>query len=527
MGTSGRGVPRIPQPDETNVTSTAMPLLRLLPAWLCAVLALHIIGAKLATAYAAPLPLSVHAALDAAGLPADALALAVLPVEGRFPRWLVQAERPMQPGSTMKLVTTAVALDLLGPNHRGSTELLSTADVRDGVLQGDLVLRGGADPELGLPQLWALLGELRRLGVREIAGDVLIDRTLFQPPRADIGLPPFDEAPEFPYNGIPDALQLDANLLEVELESDASGRVRARAWPPLPALEVDANAMVPSARPCADWDEDWQSPPEVSASAGVLRVALRGGFPPACSQRVRLHLLDRLALNERQVRWVWQTMGGTWSGRAREAETPAQARLLARRQSRPWGEVLRTLNKRSDNPLTRLLYLQLGVPAMAQAPERTTADRSADRVRQWFADHGIDTGGLVLDNGSGLSRSERITPLQLARLLQVAWQGRHAPDLLMSLPVAGTDGTMRNRLKQGPASGWARLKTGTLRNAVALAGYVRDTQGHWWVMAAMVNHDEASRTGRPVLDALAEEVARRGARLVSHHDGIWPYGTEP
>jgi D-alanyl-D-alanine carboxypeptidase/D-alanyl-D-alanine-endopeptidase (penicillin-binding protein 4) len=527
MGKSGRGLPRIPRSDETDVTSSPLPLLRLLPPWLCAVLALYITSATAAAAGASSLPPSVRTTLDAVGLPPDALALAVLPVDGRFPRWLVQAERPMQPGSTMKLVTTAVALDLLGPNHRGSTELLGTADVRDGVLQGDLILRGGADPELGLPQLWALLGELRRQGVREIAGDVLIDRTLFRPARADVGLPPFDEAPEFPYNGIPDALQLDANLLEVELQSDGDGRVRASPWPPLPGVEIDASAMVPSARRCADWDEDWQSPPEVSESAGVLRVTLRGGFPVACSQRARLHLLERLALNERQVRWVWQTMGGVWTGRARESETPPQARLLARRQSRPWGEVLRTLNKHSDNPLTRLLYLQLGVPAMAQAPQRNTADLSADRVRQWFTDHGIDTAGLVLDNGSGLSRSERITPLQLARLLQVAWRGPHAPDLLMSLPVAGTDGTMRNRLKQGPATGWARLKTGTLRNAVALAGYVRDTEGHWWVMAAMVNHDEASRKGRPVLDALAEEVARHGARLGPRPASVGPHGEGP
>ena len=221
MGKSGRGLPRIPRSDETDVTSSPLPLLRLLPPWLCAVLALYITCATAAAAGASSLPPSVRTTLDAVGLPPDALALAVLPVDGRFPRWLVQAERPMQPGSTMKLVTTAVALDLLGPNHRGSTELLGTADVRDGALQGDLILRGGADPELGLPQLWALLGELRRQGVREIAGDVLIDRTLFRPARADVGLPPFDEAPEFPYNGIPDALQLDANLLDDILQIGA------------------------------------------------------------------------------------------------------------------------------------------------------------------------------------------------------------------------------------------------------------------------------------------------------------------
>jgi D-alanyl-D-alanine carboxypeptidase/D-alanyl-D-alanine-endopeptidase (penicillin-binding protein 4) len=188
---------------------------------------------------------------------------------------------------------------------------------------------------------------------------------------------------------------------------------------------------------------------------------------------------------------------------------PIDSRLLVRRQSRHWGEVLRPLNKTSDNALTRMLYLNLGVPAMAVHPTQTTAELAAQAVQRWFEAQGIDAQGLVMDNGSGLSRSERISPLQMARMLQVAHAAPYASDLMMSLPTVGVDGSMRNRLKQSPATAWSRLKTGTLRNVVALAGYVPDPQGQLWAVALMINHERANR-GRPVLDALVDHWAREG-----------------
>ena len=511
------------------------------------------------------LPAAVAEALQRAKVPADALAAVVLPLTRPGPRWQYQADRPMQPGSTIKLVTSIVALDLLGPNHRGFTELLTAAPQqgeRGEVLAGDLVLRGGADPELGLPQLWAMLAELRHgAGIREIAGDIVIDRTLFRPHRPELGVPPFDEQPEFPYNMIPDALQLGGNLLAIELTSQDPARpneISARAVPPLPGLLIDASAMRLTDRACKDWDDDWLSPPLVDEpEPGTLRVRLRGGFPKACTQRQDLQLIDRLALAERQLRWLWQGLGGEWRGVAREATmpliapvspaaaaaaaaasapgqpapqagantlapgvawagtaaaTPPGVRLLARHVARPWGEVLRTTNKQSDNAFTRLLFLELGLAGMADEPGTTTAALADRAVRRWLVDHDIGSAGLVLDNGSGLSRSERVTPRQLALMLKAAQQGRWGPELLMSLPVAGVDGTMRRRLTTSPAAGTARLKTGTLRNVTGLAGYVTDPQGRAWAFAAMVNHDNAA-AARPALDALADWVARGGMAL--------------
>lgn len=478
------------------------------------------------------LPPPVLAAMQQADLPPDAMAVALLPVAARWPTWLRQADRPMQPASTMKLVTSVVALDRLGPNHRGFTELRSAAPLEGDVLRGDLVLRGGADPELGLPQLWALLLELRHQGLREIAGDIVLDRHLFHPARTDIGLPPFDEQPEFPYNVIPDALHLNGSLMTVELSSPG-GRIAATLLPPLPGIVLDTSAMTTSTRPCKDWDEDWISPPQVSQADGVIRIGLRGGFPPDCTQRQALQLMDRDLQAEAQLRWLWRQLGGSWSGRLRAADGPtlATTRLLARREARPWGELLRQLNKTSDNAYARLLFLSLGLKEVAAQTEKagqaqiSTAELAAREVRQWMAEQHIDTSGLVLDNGSGLSRSERITPRQMALLLKAAYLGRQQPELLMSLPVAGVDGSLRNRLKDGPATGSARLKPGTLRNVVALAGYVTDPQGRLWALAAMINHEQAIK-GRTALDALVNWVAAGGVRAAGRSP-VGPRGEGP
>jgi len=461
-----------------------------------------------------PLPPTVAAALARAGLPDDALAAIALPLTTRWARpWQFRATQAMRPASTMKLVTTVVALDRLGPNHRGRTELLVAGPVDAGVLNGDIVLKGGADPDLGLPALWQMLFELRQRGVREIAGRLLLDRSLFRPARIDEGLPPFDESPEWPYNVIPDALMLSGNLMALAVTS-IGGSVQARLTPPLEGVELDAGAMSLTETACADWDNDWQ-PAVISESPGArLRIGLRGGFPRRCEAKGELQLLDRNVIAERQVRTVWASLGGTWRnppGVVREGKAPIDATLIAMHESPPWGEVLRHMNKESDNALTRLLFLQLGVPAMAQDAATPTLALARREVERWFDEQRINRDGLVLDNGSGLSRSERISPRTMAQMLKAAYGGRYAPELLMSLPVAGVDGTMRNRLKGTPAEGWARLKTGTLKDAAALAGYVRDSRGDLWVVAAMVNHDDAAK-GRPVLDALAEWVARSGAR---------------
>ena len=462
----------------------------------------------------AELPAPVSSALERAGLPPTALGVVAFPLAQREAGLRLNAARAMQPASTLKLLTTVVALDRLGANARGRTDLLAdTAQVGD-VLPGPLYLRGGADTDLDWGALNTLLRSLRDQGVREIQGGLVVDRTLFRPARLDLGQPPFDDAPEFPYNVIPDALQLNTHLLGYVIESDGT-QVSARADPAWPGIQVDASALTLNDKRCGEWDEDWQIPQvqpqsqqQPSPAAGPLTVRLQGAFPRHCRQQPQLNLLDRQWLTARAVRQIWHELGGVMGPGDRETATPAAARALASHLGRPLGEVLRGMMKRSDNPLTRLVYLRLGAADAAHqsAPDETTLAASERVVRHWLAERRIDATGLVLENGSGLSRLERIKPAQLAAVLATAWDGRQAPELLNTLPVAGVDGTLSRRLKT-LVPGQARLKTGTLRDVVAMAGYVYDAGNRPWVLVAMINHPEASAQSRPALDALVEWVA--------------------
>jgi D-alanyl-D-alanine carboxypeptidase/D-alanyl-D-alanine-endopeptidase (penicillin-binding protein 4) len=473
--------------------------LMLAAAWLLA-------GCAALAPSAPAVPATVRAELLKQGLPETALAYIAFPADApqQALRW--QDQRAMSPASTMKIVTGIVALDRLGPNWRGRAELLAAGKLDNGVLDGPLVLRGGAHAAFDWGALASLLREAREAGVQTVQGGLVIDRTRFSPAREDVGLPPFDEAPEFPYNVIPDALLLNGNLLTLVLQGDAD-RVQARWSPAWPGLRIDASEMtIDAALRCPQWEDGWQ-PPAVQADAAGVQLRLAGRFPKHCQQRQALQLIDRTALTAQAVRQLWAELGGSLQGEVREAAAPEDARVLATHQAPPLAEWLRGAMKRSDNALTRLAYLQLGSAHPRAAEFASTRAAAEAQVRDWLREHGIADRGLVMDNGSGLSRSERISPAQLAAMLQAALAKPYAPELIAGLPLAGVDGTLSRRLRGTAAEGQARLKTGTLRDAVGLAGTLKDARGRLWVVAAHLNHDKAAEKGRPVLDALIAHLA--------------------
>jgi D-alanyl-D-alanine carboxypeptidase/D-alanyl-D-alanine-endopeptidase (penicillin-binding protein 4) len=528
-----------------------------------------------ATAVHAQLPEPVARALQAAGIPQDAMGAIVL--RGGTPLVSHNPDRPMQPASTMKLVTTMVGLDQLGPVFKARTELRTSADVVNGVLQGDLYLRGGADPDFNEDVLVHMLEKLRTQGIRKIQGDLVLDRQLFQPARTDIGVAPFDESPEAYYNIIPDALLLNMNLLRVDMTSTGS-KLKLGMLPQLERVTIESDMTLIDAD-CAKWEDGWKLP-DYTRKGPKITVRLHGTFPRNCSKTTVINVLERNDYTERLFRSTWARLGGTFTGTAREAAPASATRLLAEHVSRPLADVLRDINKPSDNGLARTLFLTLGslepdpllgsrpipavrfasplqmspavlpgdslssdtavpaAPASAQsaqsalaataaAPARSamipgggeamvpaagtnpTAARAEYVIRAWMQRHGIDDTGLVLENGSGLSRTERVRPAQMAGLLQAAQKSLWMPEFLTSLPIAAVDGTMKRRLKDSPAAARARVKTGTLKNVVAIAGYVPDAHGELCVVVAMINHDlTGNGNGRKAIDALIDWVAQ-------------------
>lgn len=458
------------------------------------------------------LPAKVVAMMADANIPMNSIGAIAIRLSDGATLISHRPDTSMQPGSNMKLVTTAVALEILGPTFRWQTELMTNASIVGDELHGDLVLRGGGDGDLTWEALANMLRTLRQKGVREIRGDLLLDRSMFQPARTDIGLPPFDESPEAEYNVIPDALLVNANLLKLDLVADKSN-LQVRFTPELEGVVIDTQMSLVD-RACKDWDDGWQTPAIIASANGDIRIQLRGEFPRDCTASTDINVLERDEFVDRLFRTLWASQGGTWRGKTREGIAPADARLLTRHRSRTLADMLRAINKPSDNALTRLLFLTLGTPTSANG--LTTLQQADRKVREWFIRQGIGDEGFVSDNGSGLSRKERIRPSQLAALLATEYRSNWAPEFLSSLPVVGLDGTMRNRLKDSPVAGRARMKTGTLNNVKALAGYVPDALGQVYVVVAILNHKPAvgnlAPKGKLILDELVDWVGRSGAK---------------
>ena len=476
----------------------------------------------------AQLPESVSLLLRSANIPEDAMGAIVL--RGNTTVLSHGAERSMQPASTMKLVTTAVGLEQLGPIFRGRTELRTNADVINGVLKGDLILRGGADTDFNADVLAHMLQTLRTQGIVKIKGDLILDRQLFQPARPDIGAPPFDESAEFRYNVIPDALLLNTNLLDINMNS-TDRQLSILMQPPLENVSITSDMKLIKGS-CARWEDGWRPPEYRRDASGKLQVILHGTFPQNCSKATSINVLDRNDYADRLFRATWKRLGGTITGTVREAPLtglpptaePVGTRMLADHVARALPEVLRDINKTSDNTLARTLFLSLGSlqsdgwlgsRPVAMATPEDTATRARLVIQEWFQRHHIDTQGMLVDNGSGLSRTGRIAPAQMAGVLQAMQQSPWAPEFQSSLPIVALDGTMRKRLLNSPAAARARIKTGTLKNVVAIAGYVPDANNQQCVVVAMINSDLVGNgNGRAAVDALIEWVARSGAAPV-------------
>ena len=482
--------------------------LRLLPSTLKTLLACAalLLAALPAAPRAHELPPEVVSATRAARIPLEALGVSVLRASDGAEVVAHNASRPIGPASTLKILTSLVALDRLGPAWRGRSEIRTRAALADGVLEGDLYLRGEADMDLDWIVFERMLRRLRLQGIREIRGDLVLDRTFFTPARTDVGVRPFDEAPEFRYNVIPDALSLNTNLAEIEIAARGEG-LEILPVTPLDRV-VFESAMKLVDRACEDWEDGWVIPAVATDGRGRIRVKLRGDFPRDCIASTSINVIDRVVFADRLFRALWTRLGGRFRGAVRDGVTPPDSKLLAEHRSRPLTDIVRDVNKGSDNPTTRMLFLALGTLAPA-APGETTFQAADREVRQWLARHAIDPEGLVLENGSGLSRLERIRPAQLSAALRAGLAGTWAPEFVSSLPITAVDGSMRQRLGNTPAAERSRIKTGTLRDVSAVAGYVTDANGEVLVVSAMIHHPAATRqVARPLLDLLLASLAR-------------------
>ncbi|MEO8185854.1 MAG: D-alanyl-D-alanine carboxypeptidase/D-alanyl-D-alanine-endopeptidase [Burkholderiaceae bacterium] len=463
-------------------------------------LAVMLVGSHAASAQPAQaqaLPETVAAALKTANVPPSAVGITVTPLSGAGLTLSANENQLMNPASTMKLVTTLAGLELLGPQYQWRTDLMSTAPLKNGVLEGDLWLRGSGDPHLVIEDLWLLVQRLRGAGVREIRGNLMLDRSAFEAAQHDPGA--FDGEALRPYNAGPDALLLNYKAVSFHFIADPENRqARVYALPALAGLVTPATVRGTDGA-CNDWRArlggDFTDP---------LQPTFRGAYPLSCGDKVwHVSMLDTGQYAEAIFRSLWDSSGGVWRGRVREGSAPPDARRLVQHESRPLAELIRDINKYSNNVMARQLFLTLGSEASRKPASKERAQRA---VGGWLAGKGLDRREFVLENGAGLSRVERLTTAALARLLQGAFASPLMPEFVSSLPIVGIDGTMRRR---GGAVGSAHIKTGLLADTRAIAGYVLAASGQRYVVVGFVNHSNAG-AAQPALDALLNWIYVQG-----------------
>jgi len=460
------------------------------------------------------LPPEVQAALARAKVPLEAVSVLLVDAQGQAtPRLSHRSSAPMNPASVMKLVTTYAALDLLGPTYTWRTPVFVEGAVREGTLYGNLYIQGQGDPKLVLERLWLLMRRVQGLGIHTIAGDIVLDRNAFDVPPTDPAS--FDGEPLKPYNAAPDALLINYKAVALTFTPDTTAQVaRVQLDPPLAGVQAPTTVPLLATGDCGDYrgalKADFSDP---------NRIRLGGSYPASCGEKVwPVAYVDPGSYAVRAVQGMWRSLGGQLGGAVRMGTVPAPiaAGKPAFEVSSPTlTETIRDINKFSNNVMAQQLFLTLG-RVLPAAPIDTASEIGAAPttggsfvasravVLRWWKERISPSDLPVLDNGSGLSRTERISANALGLLLQTAYRSPLMPELMSSLPITGVDGTLR-RVKSR-ATGSAHLKTGSLNNVVAIGGYVHGASGKRYVLVALINHPNAN-AARPATEALVEWAA--------------------
>ncbi len=447
--------------------------------------------------FAAELPQPILEALQRAQIPESALALYVQDVSQPAPALSFNATRAMQPASVMKLLTTDAALEVLGPAYQWKTEVYTNGAQKKGRLNGDLVFKGYGDPKITLEAFWLMLRDLRQKGLKNIRGNLVLDRTYFELPQEDPGA--FDNAPYEPYNVVPDALLVNFRTHWVRfLAQNESAHPRIVLDPEIPGLRI-INQVTLTHTACGEWQE------KIAYQVGAA-LTFSGEFPIACDDAsMHLVLQDNNAYFGTLFKQLWTQLGGTWRGKVVAGSVPESAKRIGQYASPPLAEIVRDINKYSNNVMARQVFLTLGAEVRG-APG--TPAKGAEAIDDWLAVKGQRFLELTLDNGSGLSRTERISAQHLAWVLRAAYHSPVFAELESSLPIVAVDGTMKKRLLLSDISGHAHIKTGSLKDVRAIAGYVLDAQGRQMVVVCLINDPNAGQA-RPIQDALLEWVFNR------------------
>jgi len=469
------------------------------------------------------LPIGVKKALQRSKIPESALGFNVISVGKLHPQpnqhsW--NAQSPMNPASTMKLLTTVAALEILGPQYRWKTNFYNTGLLEQGVLNGNLIIQGFGDPKLVPEQLSVISQNLKQLDLREIQGNLILDRSVYASSIRQSA--PLDGEPSKTYNVVPDPLLYAFQTLSFKIFNN-NGQFEVSYTPRLAGLRI-INKIQEIKGACGDWTK-------------TLKIEIR----KVNNEEWNAIFVGKLSINCPEITWnsvsidsnnflkqgllaSFDDSGIVWKTHPQmiESEVPSNAKLILSHQGTSLTDAVKDINKYSNNVMARQVLLTIGL----EKGSRPTSTTDSIRIlKDWLKKSKLNFPELVVENGSGLSNIERISPQSMTSLLNYAVSTKNNEVFINSLPIAGIDGTMKNRLLDRLKKIWsgnssetifmpdlslpeglqktgAYMKTGTLQNVRAVSGYVVSKTGKVYAVSSMVNHQNASTGGTAINDAL-------------------------
>lgn len=419
------------------------------------------------------------------------VSIMIAPLDGDAPLYERNADALMMPASNMKVITSAAALAQLGADYQFATVFSTDAATVGPVLRGDVFIKGSGDPAIVSEELWQIAERFRTLGIERIEGDLVFDRSYFD----DEWTTSKDVADgDRAYHARTGALSANFNTVRVHvLPGDARGEpARVIVSPDVGFVEINNKATTCSSQRSSTIDVQRISVP--TRAPGPDRgwpearnlVTVSGRIPEGSKGKVVYRSIDDPLWNfVASIESFLARAGVEFAGGLRPGEAPAEARELFIHESKPLSLVVRDMGKYSNNFVAEQLVKTLGAET-AGAPGTTASGCAALKVH--VASTGVDTTGLRIKDGSGLSRGNRLTTRAIATVIRTAAnEFATFPEFLASLSVSGTDGTLSDRMGYGGLEGVIRAKTGLLDGVTAISGIMEATSGRRLVFSIITN----------------------------------------
>ncbi len=455
------------------------------------------------------LAFEIEERIENSGIPKDNISISIKET-GKYGKRIfgINEDTMRVPASVIKVPTTLAALLELGESFRWKTEFYVDGSISNGVLNGNLIIKGGGDPDLNTEDIKNIVSKLKLADLRSIKGNIIIDRNYFEPSEKRSAF--FDENPYSPYNAMPDAMMFNQNTTTLAINGNCIDcEIDDKSF------DIENNINRESNR-C-----DWPHVRIIDSSRP--KVVISGNISRKCGTKKITKIVSKsyqsfyYALKENFLK-----NGIEFYGRLVLGEIPEGSRKILTHYSRPLLEIVGETNKKSNNLFARQIFLTLGAEVIGSP---SNLEKSGMAIGQILQKNGIlSVDMLKIENGSGLSRTARATTGVFEEILETAY-ARFGNKWLNALSIAGVDGTIKTRFPSALRNRvW--MKTGTVKNAKNIVGFVKSNDGKLYTVAIFVNGANASSAGFRLENEIIKLLANSGGSECEAYEKVSTY-TKP